>query len=160
MARRKHLMDNHAEELKHEKGKFYPLQVDMTKQDELLVAFHWIKSNLGPIHILINNAGTHTFSTLLNGEAEEWRYTIELHVTALCLATKEAVKSMKENNVEGHIIHMNSIGGHYIPNIKANNVYPASKFAVTALAETLRRELHEVGSRIKITVGRLLKNLW
>lgn len=146
-------MDTHIEQLKNEKGKLYALQVDMTKDEQVLRAFEWIKINLGPIHVLINNAGTHTFGNLLDGETEEWRYVLELNVTSLCLATREAIRSMRENNIDGHIVHLNSIAGHYIPNLSANNVYPASKYAVTALTETLRRELVDVGSKIRITVG-------
>lgn len=61
---------------------------------------------------------------------------------------------MKRYNVSGHIIHINSVAGHKVPELPALalSVYPASKFAVTALAETLRQELRYTGSKIKVTV--------
>lgn len=145
-------MDQHAEQLKHEKGKFHPIKVDLTIEEQVLTAFEWIRNNLGPIHIIINNAATHFFGNLSDGNSENWRYVMELNVVSLCLTTREAIRSMKANNIDGHVIHMNSIGGHYIPNLKSNDIYPASKHAVTALTETLRRELNDLGSRIKITV--------
>lgn len=157
LARRKYLIDQHSKQLSSEKGKLYALEVDMTKEEQVLNAFEWIKTNLGPIHILINNAGTHPWGKLLDGKTDEWRYVMELNVTSLCLATREAVRSMKENGIDGHIVHLNSIAGHYIPNLKANNLYPATKYAVTALTETMRRELIEEGSRIKVTVS---ENCW
>ncbi|RZC42511.1 hypothetical protein BDFB_002988 [Asbolus verrucosus] len=58
---------------------------------------------------------------------------------------------MKANNINGHIIHINSIFGHNVPNYPNLNVYPASKYAVTALTETLRQELNQLGSKIRIT---------
>ncbi|KAJ3651610.1 hypothetical protein Zmor_017639 [Zophobas morio] len=58
---------------------------------------------------------------------------------------------MKENKINGHIVHINSIAGHKVINVNAMSVYPASKFAVTALTETLRQELNHLGLKIKVT---------
>ena len=61
---------------------------------------------------------------------------------------------MRENNISGHVIHMNAIAGHYVPSMPEPNfnVYPASKFAVTALTESLRQELRYHKTGIKVTV--------
>lgn len=131
----------------------YSIKADITKESDLLEAFDWIKTNLGPIHILINNAGILKASTLLEGNTETWKATFDTNVLSLCIATREAIKSMKENDIDGHIVHINSVSGHYVPRIKRINVYPASKHAVTALTETLRQELNLINSKIKITVS-------
>ena len=60
---------------------------------------------------------------------------------------------MKENKIDGHIIHINSTLGHKVVSQRYSNVYPASKYAVTALTETLRQELNHLGLKIKISVG-------
>ncbi|KAJ8931745.1 hypothetical protein NQ314_015277 [Rhamnusium bicolor] len=86
-----------------------------------------------------------------DGESELWNKTVQLNVIGLSIATREAVKDMKANNVDGHIIHINSILGHQIPSIPGLNIYPATKYAVTALAETLRLELNSLKLKIKIT---------
>ena len=90
----------------------------------------------------------------VDGSTEEWRYTFDVNVIAMCICTREAVKIMRENVIAGHIIHMGSIVGRYpimmpIPNL---NVYPASKYAVTALTENLRQELNFHKTGIKVTV--------
>jgi NADP+-dependent farnesol dehydrogenase len=51
--------------LKSEKGKLYPLKCDVSKESEVTEAFKWIKTNLGGVDILINNAGVATFNTLI-----------------------------------------------------------------------------------------------
>lgn len=48
------------------------------------------------------------------------------------------------------------MAGHFVPNVPLPepmlNVYPATKHAVTALTETLRKELIRVNSKIKVSV--------
>lgn len=62
---------------------------------------------------------------------------------------------MKDNDIPGHIINMNSLHGHFINTIPEPmlTVYPASKFAVRAITETLKQELKLVSPRIKVTVS-------
>lgn len=38
-------------------GKFHAYGCDISKEDEVVQAFQWIKENLGPVQVLINNAG-------------------------------------------------------------------------------------------------------
>lgn len=92
---------------------------------------------------------------ILDGSTEVWRRVFDVNVMALCICTREAIKVMKENEIDGHIVHINSIAGHFVPHFPKPvlNVYPASKFAVTALTETLIHELRSEGSKIKVTVS-------
>lgn len=124
----------------------------MTREKDILDAFQWIFDNLGPVHILINCAGFAKEGLLSEGQTEIWKKILDINILGLCIATREAVTIMKANNINGHIIHMNSILGHSI-NTPRVNVYPASKFAVTALTEVLRQELMSFESKIKITVN-------
>ncbi|KAK5638858.1 hypothetical protein RI129_013153 [Pyrocoelia pectoralis] len=137
--------------LKNEPGKFYSIQADVSKEEDILKAFEWVEKNLGTVHILVNNAGLRKPTNLIEGSTEMWKEMFDTNVLGLCIATREAVKSMKKGNVDGHIIHINSTVGHKVIYMPQSNVYPASKFAVTALTETLRQELNSIGSKIKIT---------
>ncbi|KAJ8943901.1 hypothetical protein NQ318_019509 [Aromia moschata] len=149
LARRKDRLDELANKLAGKKGKFYPVVTDVSKEEDILRAFAWTKENLGPVHILINNAGIAGRGNVHDGDTKLWTSIFDLNVLGLCIATREAIKDMKANSVDGHIIHINSIAGHRV--VLGGSVYPASKFAVTALAETLRLELNSLKSKIKIT---------
>ncbi|XP_030745974.1 farnesol dehydrogenase-like [Sitophilus oryzae] len=151
LARRKALMEEHKNRWKSKKGSFHPVQCDIRKESDILNAFDWIKKNLGPVSVLINNAGIVGATTLINGDAAIWKDILDTNVLGLCIATKEAINHMREGKIDGHIIHINSIAGFMIPFHPNSNVYPASKHAVTALVETLRRELNLIKSKIKIS---------
>lgn len=157
LARRKENIEALAKKLAGEKGKLYALKADLRKEEEILAAFEWMKANLGPVHILINNAGLNRMNELINGNTENWRHVVDVNVLGLCIATREAINAMKEHQITGHIIHINSVLGHKLVNVPFMNIYPATKHAVTALAETLRLELKRMGSKIKITVWILVK---
>ncbi|KAJ3618446.1 hypothetical protein MTP99_006441 [Tenebrio molitor] len=150
-ARRSELVEEHAKQLSGKKGKLHGIKADFSKEEDILKTFEWTTKNLGPVHILVNNAGTAKHTNLTEGKTEDWKAVLDLNVLGLCIATREAVKVMKANNISGHIVHINSIFGHSVVNLPNMDVYPASKFAVTALTETLRQELTHLGSKIKVT---------
>ena len=56
--------------LNGEKGKFYPVQCDLRKEENILSMFKIIKEKLGTLHICINNAGLAQHATLLEGSTE------------------------------------------------------------------------------------------
>jgi len=151
LARRKENVEELAKKLQGKSGKLHAVATDITKEEDIIKAFKWVKDNLGPVHILVNNAGVGRQTNLIEGDTKHWKDVLDTNVMGLCIATREAVKDMRANKADGHIIHINSILGHTVINMPNMNVYPASKHAVTALTETLRQELNSVGSKIKIT---------
>ncbi|XP_044260394.1 farnesol dehydrogenase-like [Tribolium madens] len=153
LARLTHRIQDLGTTLTNPTGQILALKCDITKDDDVIRTFNYICDKLGPIQVLINNAALSRSTSLIDGEAKEWRRIFDVNVMALCICTREAVKIMRKCNVAGHVIHMNSIAGHIVPNMAEPtlNVYPASKFAVTALTETLRQELRFNRSLIKVT---------
>lgn len=153
IGRRKDKIESISQKLQCKPGRLYAVQADVTDEEEITAAFQWITTNLGPIHILINSAGLTQDTTLVDGDAEKWRKVFDTNVIGLSMVTREAIKDMRKNDVDGHVVHINSVLGHFFTYVPRFNVYNASKHAVTALTETLRQELTSLGSKIKITVS-------
>ncbi|KAK4877778.1 hypothetical protein RN001_010284 [Aquatica leii] len=151
VARRQDRLLQLSNKLKGRSGKLHPFQCDITKESDILKVFEWVKNNYGAVHVLVNNAGIARPSGLINGNSKDWLDVLSTNVLGLSIATKLAVKDMINNQVDGQIIHINSVLGHYVAQVPNLNVYPASKFAVTALTETLRQELNAIKSKIRIT---------
>ena len=72
--------------------------------------------------------------------AEAWREMLEVNVLALAIATREAVSDMKRRGDNGCIIHISSMSAHRVPT-GTGGMYSATKHAVRAMTEALRREL-------------------
>ncbi|XP_063368599.1 farnesol dehydrogenase-like [Cydia amplana] len=76
---------------------------------------------------------------------------IDVNITGYVLCSRHAVASMTKRGVEGHIIHINSVAGHYVPSIAVANLYPMTKHAITAFSTALNDELAHAKTRIKTT---------
>ncbi|XP_066247068.1 farnesol dehydrogenase-like [Euwallacea similis] len=140
-----------AKQLSNEKGKLHAFKGDLTKQEDILSVFNEIDKKLGPIHVLINNAAVFPTTDIIDGDIEKWKSVLDTNVLAVAICIREAVKSMKNSNVKGQIININSTFGHRIYDVKGFQLYGASKFALTALTETVRLEINREKLPIQIT---------
>lgn len=139
-------------------AKLYPMKCDLTNEDDIKNVFAWVENNLGGVDILVNNAGIiRTMNLLDQNNTEDLRATIDTNILAVVLCTREAFHSMRNRAVDGHIVHINSCAGHSIPYFvgmyPSFNIYPSTKFAVTAMTEVLRQELQSFKTKIKVTVS-------
>ncbi|XP_021929730.1 dehydrogenase/reductase SDR family member 11-like [Zootermopsis nevadensis] len=153
LARRVEKIQELSATLKTAPGKLYAVKCDVTKEADVKETFRWVKSNLGGVDILVNNAGGDSSNNLIDGPAESWKSIFDINVLALSICTKEAIQSMRDRNVDdGHIVHINSTLGHVVPPAEFGfSMYTASKYAVTALTEGLRKELVNLKSNIRVT---------
>ncbi|CAH1405126.1 unnamed protein product [Nezara viridula] len=84
-------------------------------------------------------------------EMSSVRSVIDTNLTGLLETTIYGYKSMKKNGIDdGHIININSVLGHRIMMTDAS-LYTATKHGVTVLSETLRMELKEKKTKIRVT---------
>lgn len=151
-------MDSLAKSLQDKKGEFYSFETDVCKEEDIIKAFVWVKGNVGPVHVLVNNAGITRPTDILDFKTEDARDIFNTNVLGLTIASREAVRAFKENNINGHIININSIAGHWIFDVPTVSFYTASKYAVTALTESLYLELKRSKLGTKVTVSILLKS--
>ncbi|XP_061733362.1 dehydrogenase/reductase SDR family member 11-like [Nerophis ophidion] len=131
-------------------GVLVPFKCDLTSEEDIASMFSAIKAQHKGVDVCINNAGVAHPEPLLSGRTSGWKNMLDLNVLALSICSREAYQSMKDRNVDdGHIININSMAGHRMVSNPDVHFYSATKFAVTALTEALRRELREANSHIR-----------
>lgn len=134
--------------------RLHALQCDVRKEQEIVDAFKWIESEFGPVAVLVNNAGIMRGSDLVSeGNTNDLRDTIDTNVLGVAYCTREAFRSMRAHGGDGHVFLINSIAGHNVMTIPGLswNMYPSSKYALTAMTEVYRQEFLKYNTKIKVT---------
>jgi 2-dehydro-3-deoxy-D-gluconate 5-dehydrogenase len=112
-------------------------RVDMTNDSERDAAFAQTEKSLGPVHILVNNAGIGVFNPALEETREGWEQTLNINLTSMFLMSKTAALSMLKRKA-GKIINIASMyslfGSGVVP------AYSSSKGAVVQLTKSLAIE--------------------
>ncbi|XP_067014717.2 farnesol dehydrogenase [Anabrus simplex] len=138
-------------ETKAKPGKLYAKKCDVSKEEDILALFKWIKETLAGVDILINNAALGKDTGLTGAPTEDWKIQLDLNILGLSICTREAVQNMRARGVDdGHIIHISSIGGHQVRR-HDSAMYCATKHAVMALTEGLRKDFVEHKSNMKVS---------
>jgi 2-dehydro-3-deoxy-D-gluconate 5-dehydrogenase len=115
------------------------LKVDVSHRDELEPALDKVESELGPIGILVNNAGIASLSGgVLNEKPEDWDRVIETQLNAVFLLSKLAAKSMV-NHKRGKIINIGSMYSYFGSALVPS--YSAAKGAIVQLTKSMAIEL-------------------
>lgn len=111
---------------------------DVTSPGEAEAMVREIEAKLGPVEILVNNAGTIQVGPMDTMTEADFEGAFALHFWAPYRMTQAALPDMRRNGF-GRIVNISSIGGkvsvpHLLP-------YSASKFALVGYSEGLRSEL-------------------
>ncbi|XP_037937165.1 farnesol dehydrogenase-like [Teleopsis dalmanni] len=155
LARRKERVDALRESLSPElKRNFHSIRCDVSDMNMINKVFDWIENKLGGVDVLINNAATLTGGQIMTLDTAILQQSVQTNIMGLVQCSKRAFKSMQERNIAGHIVNINSISGHRVLRLPCDhvlNMYPVTKYGVTALTEVLRQEFRDLGTQIKIT---------
>ncbi|KAL7730336.1 hypothetical protein ACLKA6_016581 [Drosophila palustris] len=134
-------------------GKIFGRQCDLTNDEQLVSSFNWIHERFHCIHVLICNAGIIKANFLSESSTKDIKELFDLNVVATASCLREALRHMAKIKVPCHIVVINSVLGHRIPEVPVPlfSVYPATKHAITALCQTVRQEIHFLKLNIKLT---------
>lgn len=106
-----------------------------------------VEDSLGPIDVLVNNAGIERVCDFEEMPLADIERLIGVNVVGLALLTRLVVPSMIRRG-EGHIVNIASMAG--LMPVPHNAVYSCSKHAVVGLSRSLRLELAEHGIGVSV----------
>lgn len=103
---------------------------------------------LGGLDAVVNCAGVMRLGSIEETDANVWREMFDVNVFGLLNVTKAAIPLLREAR-RGDVVNVSSMAGKRVPDAMGG-IYAASKAAVNAISETLRRELQGTGVRVSI----------
>jgi len=123
-------------------GQATAIALDVIEADTIGAAMDQAQAALGPLSIMINNAGVSNEGAALSMTTERLDQTFDVNVRGVYMAAREAARRMIDSGVaardEARIINIASIAGMtQLPGLTA---YCASKAAVISLTQGLARE--------------------
>jgi NAD(P)-dependent dehydrogenase (short-subunit alcohol dehydrogenase family) len=124
-------------------GTAITVRADVTDEGAVATAISRVRAELGPIDLLVNNAGIiGPVGAAWNVGGDEWWRTMEVNLHGLFTCTQRVLPEMVARR-RGRIINMTSQAGVYRwPLVSA---YSVSKAAVAKLTENLARETSRYG---------------
>lgn len=111
---------------------------DVTDSNSLDLALSEVEQKLGPVEILVANAGITKDNLLLRMSEEEFEEVINTNLTGVFRLVKRVTKGMLKAKF-GRIIFIGSVVGFYGSAGQVN--YSASKSALVGMARSITREL-------------------
>ena len=112
-------------------------QADVSVQEETARLFAEVKSSMGAVSVLVNNAGITRDNLLMRMKPEDWQAVINTNLNACFYCTREAVRDMAKARY-GRIINIASVVGLTGNAGQAN--YSASKAGIIAFTKSVARE--------------------
>jgi len=118
---------------------------DVADIDAVDRAVGHLVSALGPIDILINNAGIGRFGKFLELSPQEWEQVVKVNLFGAYYVTRAVLPSMLERQT-GDIVNISSTAGQ--KGSPLTSAYSASKFGLIGMSESLMLEVRKSNVRV------------
>jgi NADP-dependent 3-hydroxy acid dehydrogenase YdfG len=112
--------------------------LDVTTAEDMNAFVAKAVETYGRVDVIVNNAGVMPLSPLAERKVDEWNRMIDVNIRGV-LHGIAAVLPMMRAQGSGHIVNLASVGAHEV--VPTAAVYCATKFAVRAISEGLRKEV-------------------
>jgi NAD(P)-dependent dehydrogenase (short-subunit alcohol dehydrogenase family) len=138
-ARRLDKLQEVAAEIHAAGGKAHAVEMDVTRTETIGPAFDAAERALGPIRVLINNAGVPAGTSFVETTDEEWRQILDVNLDGVFRVGREAARRMRAHKQGGSIVNIASIIG--LGALRTLTPYMASKAGVIHLTKGMALEL-------------------
>jgi NADP-dependent 3-hydroxy acid dehydrogenase YdfG len=124
------------------------LELDVTDRDSFSAFLDGTEEQLGPLDVLVNNAGIMQIGRFLDEDDLTARRMVDINLHGVILGTKLALARMIERD-RGHVVNISSQAGKF--GAPGGATYSATKHAVVGLTEAVRGELHLMGAHVDVS---------
>lgn len=116
--------------------------LDVARADEVAAMVSDVEDQVGPVAVLVNNAGIYANGTVEQTSVQQWHDVLAVNTTAVLVACREVVPRMRERQF-GRIVNVASTAG--VVGVPAAAAYAMSKGAVVSLTRCLAVEVARTG---------------
>jgi NAD(P)-dependent dehydrogenase (short-subunit alcohol dehydrogenase family) len=128
-------------------GRVFSHVADVTRPADVDALVAKTESILGPITILVNNAGIGLFGPAHEKSEEDWDRVLNTNLKSVFLFSKAVAPSMISRK-SGDIINISSLAG--VNAFKGGGLYCASKWGLQGLSACMAEDLRDYGIRVSV----------
>ncbi|OBI80742.1 SDR family oxidoreductase [Mycobacterium asiaticum] len=110
--------------------------------------------DVGPVRLLVNNAGVEQFGYLWDTPLDNWRRVVDVNISGVFHGVRAFLPAMMASDEQAWVWNLSSVGG--VTAIPLQSPYIMSKHAVLALTECLRLDIEAAGHGHHIHVQAVL----
>jgi NADP-dependent 3-hydroxy acid dehydrogenase YdfG len=121
------------------------VECDVTEWDQQQAMVARALEQFGRLDVAFVNAGFGAARGFLNESVEHWRAMVLTNVYGAALTIRASLPAVRE--ARGHFVLTGSVAGR---RALPGSLYSATKWAVTAMGESLRQELNDTGVRVTL----------
>jgi len=144
-ARNEKTLTQAADSLRREGLEALAIVADVTKPEQVQSLVKGVEKTFGPIHILVNNAGTGVFGPFQQLTEADWDTVFDTNLKAVFLVSQAVVPGMIRLRT-GHIINISSLAGQNT--FPSGGIYCASKWGLQGLTGCMAEDLRGYGIRV------------
>jgi NAD(P)-dependent dehydrogenase (short-subunit alcohol dehydrogenase family) len=141
---------------KTRRKKTIALRADVAKKEEVEALVAEVRKQLGPINVLVNNAGIAQIKNFLDISPEEWQRMLDVHMKGTFLCTQAVIPDMIAAKW-GRIINTASVAG--MEGGPQNAHYAAAKAAIIGFTRSLALEFARSGITVNAVAPGLIENI-
>jgi short-subunit dehydrogenase len=128
--------------------------LDVTSRDSFAAFLAAAAERLGPVDVLVNNAGVMRVGPFLEEDDEWTRRQVDVNLHGVILGMKLALPTMVARG-SGHVVNVASLAATF--GMPREAVYSATKHAVLGLSEAVRAELRSTGVDLSVVMPGLVR---
>ena len=121
------------------------IAMDVTDEAAVNAGIERVRAELGPVYILVSNAGIQIVNPIENFAFADWKKMLAIHLDGAFLTTKAVLPQMYDEDRGGIVIYMGSVHSHLASPLKS--AYVTAKHGLLGLARTLAKEGAKHGVR-------------
>ncbi|WP_083453876.1 elongation factor P 5-aminopentanone reductase [Syntrophomonas palmitatica] len=121
------------------------VKADISQAAQVEAMFQRVEKELGPVGLLVNNAGISLQAMLVDTAEDEWDRLMGVNLKGAFLCCRRALPGMLSNS-KGSIVNVASVWG--MRGAACESVYAASKGGLLALTRSLAVEVGQCGIRV------------
>jgi len=121
------------------------ITADVTKAAEIVLLIEHVQTTVGPIGLLVNNAGMGIFGPVHEKSEEEWDRLMNTNLKSVFLVSRAVIPGMIARG-GGDIINISSLAGKNV--FAGGGIYCASKWGLQGLSGCMAEELRDRGIRV------------